>query len=175
MNEYQLLSSIYKLLSESSEGLLKTIENTGDQPDEILNVIRSLRRALVLMDVKYKGRRKNERKDIGHSNLETAFVVDEKGWSASARNLWNSLRMALSNNKKLGITNRRLVEAFINSGIKTKARPKEGREKMLIEIQAALNKLDDQRRIKILQTVLGALGLDQTKGYMDAIKSKRPY
>ena len=83
--------------------------------------------------------------------------------------------MAISNSKKSGITNTRLIEAFVDSGLRTKARSKEGREKMLIEIQAALNKLDDAKRIKILQTVLGALGLDQTKGYMDAVKSESRY
>lgn len=175
MNEYQVLSSIYKLLAESSEDLLKKIESTGEQPDEILNVVRSLRKARIVLDAKYNGSRVGERKGIDTSRLETDFGVSERNWSAHARNLWNSLRMALSKTKKSGITNIRLVEAFVDSGIKTKARPKEGREKMLIEIQAALNKLDDPKRIKVLQTVLGALGLDQTKGYMDAVKSNNRY
>lgn len=175
MNEYQVLSSIYKLLSESTEDLFRRIETAGEQPDEILNAVRSLRKALVVMDAKYNESRVDEGKANLKSHLEIDSGVSEKDWSGHTRKLWNSLRMALSNTKKSGISNKRLVEAFVDSGIKTKARPKEGREKMLIGIQSDLNKLDDPKRIKILQTVSGILGLDQTKGYMDAVKSKSRY
>jgi len=170
MNEYELISSIYRILGESSDDVLQRVEEKGQQPEEILAIVGAFRKARYAMDDKYKGSNKYKRKakkplrDIGKG-------VSEANWSPHAKKLWNSLQIVLSDVKKSGVTNQKIVDAFVKSGLRSNAREKEGRAKILLAIQASLDAIEDKKRINILENVLGILSLSQTKGWMEVIRS----
>ena len=172
MNEYSLLSTIYKILGETSKETLNKVENCGEQPKEILTIVQALRDARIAMDAKNKNKKKDEKifqKKAITLSQDDAF---ETSWGTNSRRLWNSLQKSLTDQKKHKFSNKSIVDAFTQSGLDTKARGKEGRQKMLMVIQASLDAIEDSKRIKVLDNVVRILGLSQTKGWMEVIKSK---
>lgn len=175
MNEYELLSSIYKILGESSYDVLQRVEEMGHQPEEILAIVRAFRNAWYSMNDEYKKGSNKDKRRVKKPVIDIGENVSAANWSTHAKKLWNSLQTTLSDAKKSGVTNEKVINAFVTSGLNTSARAKEGRPKILLSIQFSLEVIDDTKRINILQKVSGILGLSQTKGWMEVIKAGNDY
>lgn len=169
MNEYELLSIIYRILGETSLNTFEKIERNKSQPKEIRSILNKLKHAKALMDKKH-GEEERQIK-VERKSLTDLKIQGYKQWSQMSLNYWDTLKNYLKD-KKFKISNIELVDAFKTSGMKSKARSKEGRPKILLVLKEELNNLDDKKREFILNSVLKKLGFSQTKGYMEAIRSE---
>ena len=157
------------MLCETSHDIFESIERTGQQPHEISEIIRSLKEAKREMDARLG--KTSERPNKTAKRLKMG--LDKASWGPHVKRLWNSLQITLSDTKKGEITNKTIIDAFIQAGLATKARSKEGRQKMVLMIQGSLDCIEDIKRIKVLESVSKILGLSQTEGWMEVIKSKK--
>ncbi|MDM8552020.1 hypothetical protein QUF72_18190 [Desulfobacterales bacterium HSG2] len=163
MNKYGVISFIHEILYETPEEILDRAEEISQQPQEVLKVIKALKDARVAIADKRRTKQKKPRAD-----------VDNTSWSASASKLWNNIKTSIANAKR-GITNKAVVDAFIQAGLDTKARSKDSKKKILSTIKASLDIIEDAKRTEVLSDVLGRLELDQTKGWMKVIKSGKQH
>ncbi len=172
MNEYSILSAIYKILSDTAQETLNQLEKVGQQPEEILAVVRALKNARAAMDNKYM--RNGARVYVSTTTTGPPTTAGKRAWSKQTTRLWKSLKTALAEPKGKGqkARNQAVIDAFLESGLKTDARAKEGRQKILVMLEASLDAIDDSKRVKIFEGVTAGLGLSQTKGWVDAIRSK---
>lgn len=172
MNEYGILSAIYKILGESSKDTLERIERSGKQPKEIRLIIKAIKDARSIIDSRNNINKLSRKKGIREEMIDTGVFSEKNSWSNQARKVWDGLQTSLSDTKKQKIMNKNIINAFRECGLDTKARAKEGRNKMLVMLESELNNLEDSKRIRVLESVLAKLGLSQTMGYIEAIKSK---
>ena len=174
MNQVQILAYIYKILAESDADTLEQLIKSGNQPKSILSVIQAFNDAKIALDAKKNGL--PDKRKVGHKRASKATSLGDLvgTWSPQAKRLWTSTQTAFSDKKKYKLSNKMFLEAFLNSGLETSARYKEGKKKMLLLIETSLHALDDPKRISVLENALSHLGLSQTKGYMEVIRSRNP-
>jgi hypothetical protein len=172
MNEYEVLSAIYKILGDTSINTLERILRSSSEPAELLAVVQALKAARDVFDVKYDPTHELRliQREKALSELDSGPRKDV--WSDNSRKLWNTFRQQITDKRRLGITNQTVIEVFARSGVKVPARKKEGINKIVLVIEDTLNNIEDSKRVKVLDQVLRLLGLSQTKGYMEALKSR---
>ncbi len=171
MNEYELLSAIYKILGESPLEILNKVIKNANQPAEIIEIIKALRNVKAHTDQSFNSK-PLAKKGSEKKPLTVKTGLNKKvDWSPQSKRMWDSIQFALLDRKKHKIKNDEVVKAFQISGLKTEARGKEGRQKMLLIIKSSLENIEDNKRIKIIEEVSSILGLSQTKGWMEVIKA----
>ncbi len=174
MNEYGVLSFLHEILYESSEEILDRAEKVGQQPNEVLAVIRVLKQTRVTLNDKYKNRENNQKRQKERTVKEMKALADKTSWSTSARRLWSNLKTSITQPKK-NITNKAVIDAFVQSGLNIQARTEDGQKKILSIIKVSLDSVEDLKRTEMLKNVSALLELDQTKGWMEVIKSEKHY
>lgn len=77
MNEYGVLSFLHEILYESSEEILDRAEKVGQQPNEVLAVIRVLKQTRVTLNDKYKNRENNQKRQKERTVKEMKALADK--------------------------------------------------------------------------------------------------
>ncbi len=162
MNKYGVLSFIHEILYETPDEILDQAEKIDQQPEAVLAVIQALKDERAAIVYRHKIQKTKEPE------------TDKASWSTPAKRLWNNVKISIDDAKR-NITNKSVVGAFIQAGLDTKARGRDGKKKMLSAIKASLDIIEDAKRTEVLNNVSGLLGSDQTKGWMEVTKSEKPH
>ena len=168
MNEIKVLASVYKVIAESNENILEKLSKSKNQPREILDVVLALKKAKKALDTQVE--KKEGIKKALTPRKTGGFTIS---WNPQSKRLWESILNAFEDKKTYHITNKSFIQAFTNSGLQTSARAKDGKQLVVLKIEKSLSDLDNSKRTKILGSVLSCMGLSQTKGYIEAIRSKK--